>query len=190
MIEDRRENILKAATDVFAKYGFYGAKMEDIAKKAGIGKGTIYGYFDSKESLFYEMIKHGIEEYEKGLTIILNENHSFEQKLYALCRFHGQYLNRYIDISQIIMTEKEVLPKELMKDIIVEKIQLFNRIKKAIEEAINNGELRKNLDSQLATIIIIGSIGQFYGQKICYEKIDHNKVDPKDLIATIFNGLK
>lgn len=190
MMENRRENILEAATDVFSKYGFYGAKMEDIAKKAGIGKGTIYGYFDSKESLFYEMIKHGIDEYEKGLDIALNSEGDLGQKLYVLCKFHGKYLNRYIDISQIIMMEREILPKELMKEIVGEKAQLFNRMKKAVEEAIHKGELRKNLDSQLATIIIIGSIGQFYGQKICYEKIDYNNIDPKDLIDTIMEGLK
>ena len=63
-------------------------------------------------------------------------------------------------------------------------------MKKAVEEAIHTEELRKNLDSQLATIIIIGSIGQFYGQKICYEKIDHNSIEPKDLIDTIIEGLK
>ena len=74
MFEDKRENILHAATDVFSKYGFHGAKMEDIAREANIGKGTIYGYFNSKESLFYEMIKHGIKEYEKGLNRGYNES--------------------------------------------------------------------------------------------------------------------
>lgn len=190
MFEDKRENILHAATDVFSKYGFHGAKMEDIAKEAQIGKGTIYGYFDSKETLFYEMIKHGINEYEKGLNKALDIEGNLERRLDALCKFHGEYINKYIGISQIIMMEKEVLSKELMKDIVEEKVKLFNRIKNAVEKAIHSGELKNELDSELAATIIIGSINQFYGQKICYEKKDHNDIDPKDLIEMILGGLK
>lgn len=190
MFEDKRENILHAATDVFSKYGFHGAKMEDIAKEAKIGKGTIYGYFDSKESLFYEMVKQGIKEYEKGLNKAFDIDGDLEEQLYTMCRFHGEYINKYIGISQIIVMEKEVLSKELMKDIVVEKAKLFNSIKNAVEKAIHRGELRSGLNSELATIIIIGSINQFYGQKIFYEKKDYNNIDPKDLIEMILEGLK
>ncbi len=49
MTIDRKGEILDAATLVFGKFGFHGATMEEIAKEAGIGKGTIYGYFSSKE---------------------------------------------------------------------------------------------------------------------------------------------
>lgn len=190
MFEDKRENILHAATDVFSKYGFHGAKMEDIAKEAQIGKGTIYGYFDSKETLFYEMIKHGINEYEKGLNKALDIEGNLEGRLDALCKFHGEYIDRYIGISQIIIMEKEILSTELMKDIVAEKTKLFNKIKDAVEKAIYSGELREGLDPELAAIIIIGSTNQFYGQKICYEKKDYNDIDPKDLIEIILEGLK
>ncbi len=190
MMEDRRKNILNAATDIFSKYGFYGAKMEDIAKKAGIGKGTIYGYFDSKRSLFYEMIKYRIEEYKKGLDSSLNIEGSLEEKLYAVYDFHEAYLKRYIDTTQIIMREQEVLPKKLMKELADEMHKLFNRMKIAVEEAIHRKELRKDLDPELAAVIIIGSIGQFYGRKIYYERKGYNNLDLKDLIDTMLEGLK
>ena len=190
MAEDKRENILDAATDVFSRYGFHGAKMEDIAKEANIGKGTIYGYFDSKESLFYEIIKHGIKEYEKGINMALGIDGDLEEQIYTLCRFHGEYIDRYIGISQIIIMEKEILSTELMKDIVAEKTKLFNKIKDAVEKAIYSGELREGLDPELAAIIIIGSTNQFYGQKICYEKKDYKDIDPKDLIEIILGGLK
>ena len=83
-----------------------------------------------------------------------------------------------------------MLPKELTREIVGEKVQLFNRIRKAVEESIHRRELRQDIDSQLATTIIIGSIGQFYGQKICYEKENHKDINPKDLIYTILEGLK
>ena len=88
------------------------------------------------------------------------------------------------------MMEKEVLSKELMKDIMDEKIGLFNRVQNAVDKAICSGEIKDGLDSELAAIMIIGSINQFYGQKICYEKMNHKAIDPKDLIEMILKGLK
>jgi len=53
----RREAILAAALDEFAARGFEAARLDDVAKRAGVAKGTIYLYFRDKESLFQELIR-------------------------------------------------------------------------------------------------------------------------------------
>jgi len=53
----RRDAILEAALDEFSAKGFASARLEDVAKRAGIAKGTIYLYFADKESLFQELIR-------------------------------------------------------------------------------------------------------------------------------------
>ena len=58
--EARPEEILSAALEVFGDVGFAEAKLEDVAHKAGISKGTLYLYFDSKEALFREMVRNRI----------------------------------------------------------------------------------------------------------------------------------
>jgi AcrR family transcriptional regulator len=52
----RREAILAAALDEFSARGFEAARLDDVAKRAGVAKGTIYLYFRDKESLFEELI--------------------------------------------------------------------------------------------------------------------------------------
>jgi AcrR family transcriptional regulator len=52
----RREAILTAALDEFSARGFEAARLDDVAKRAGVAKGTIYLYFRDKESLFQELI--------------------------------------------------------------------------------------------------------------------------------------
>jgi AcrR family transcriptional regulator len=52
----RREAILTAALDEFSLRGFEAARLDDVAKRAGVAKGTIYLYFRDKESLFQELI--------------------------------------------------------------------------------------------------------------------------------------
>jgi AcrR family transcriptional regulator len=53
----RREAILDAALDEFSQRGFEAARLDDVAKRAGVAKGTIYLYFRDKESLFQELIR-------------------------------------------------------------------------------------------------------------------------------------
>jgi AcrR family transcriptional regulator len=50
--EQRRAQIIEAATTVFAKFGFSKARMDDIAEESGLGKGTLYLYFKSKDEIF------------------------------------------------------------------------------------------------------------------------------------------
>ncbi len=53
----RREAILSAALDEFSLRGFEAARLDDVARRAGVAKGTIYLYFRDKESLFQELIR-------------------------------------------------------------------------------------------------------------------------------------
>src|SRR6516164_2592035 len=53
----RREAILSAALDEFSSRGFEAARLDDVARRAGVAKGTIYLYFRDKESLFQELIR-------------------------------------------------------------------------------------------------------------------------------------
>jgi len=55
--EARRTAIIDAALDAFTHQGFTATKLDDVAERAGIGKGTIYLYFDSKENLFEEVVR-------------------------------------------------------------------------------------------------------------------------------------
>ncbi|MEI2384004.1 TetR/AcrR family transcriptional regulator [Breoghania sp. JC706] len=55
--EQRRQEILHAAFDAFAENGFAQTRLEDVARRAGIAKGTIYLYFPDKESLFVDLLR-------------------------------------------------------------------------------------------------------------------------------------
>lgn len=58
--EARRQAILEAALDVFAAEGFAAAKLDDVAEKAGVAKGTIYLHFKDKQDLFEQMVREAV----------------------------------------------------------------------------------------------------------------------------------
>jgi AcrR family transcriptional regulator len=57
---ERPEQILNAALVEFGEHGLAGTRLEDIAKRAGLSKGTIYLYFPNKEAVFREMVRHTV----------------------------------------------------------------------------------------------------------------------------------
>jgi len=65
----KRQAILDAALDEFSARGFAAARMDDVAERAGVGKGTIYLYFQDKEALFQELVRTSLVPIVGGLKI-------------------------------------------------------------------------------------------------------------------------
>lgn len=60
--DERKKQLLWVALDEFIGKGYYGTSTREIARKAGVSSGLLFHYFDSKESIYLELIKIGIEE--------------------------------------------------------------------------------------------------------------------------------
>ena len=81
---DRVARILHAARRAFAETSFDEVLMEDVAREAGVGKGTIYRYFPSKESLYFAVIFEGIEELKQQIRSTLTTQSHLELKIRGL----------------------------------------------------------------------------------------------------------
>lgn len=69
--EERRNQIISAATAVFAEKGFYGARMDDIVKASGLSKGALYWYFDSKDAIITAILDEFFNQEMAGMANIL-----------------------------------------------------------------------------------------------------------------------
>src|SRR5438093_8324774 len=79
--EFRTTGILEAARKVFAKKGFSNATVDDIASAAGVAKGTIYLYYESKRDIYFAALKFGIEQMYSVLEEQLKTVSTPEDKL-------------------------------------------------------------------------------------------------------------
>ena len=84
----KRRVILQAAMKVFAQDGYHRARMEEVAKEAGIGKGTVYEYFRSKTDLFLALHEH-----------MMSELKSFYFRELSDIRQPGLMLERFIQVA-------------------------------------------------------------------------------------------
>jgi AcrR family transcriptional regulator len=155
--EARRVAIIEAALEEFTSQGFTATKLEDVAVRAGIGKGTIYLYFNSKEELFEEVVRRTllpdrmlaanfVADFE-GTTAELLTNHfrfmyTFMQseKVPPLIAMVLGEISRFPQLSQFFYDEMISQSKALLESI--------------IERGVKSGEFRKSASNMYHQILI------------------------------------
>jgi len=75
-----RERLLSAARSVFARSGFHGASVEEIASEAGFSTGALYSNFDGKEDLFLALMEREIEEHAREITEAVTARASISER--------------------------------------------------------------------------------------------------------------
>jgi len=110
---DRREAILAAALDEFSARGFAAARLDDVARRAGVAKGTIYLYFRDKEALFQELVRSVIgpliARFEASAAIDLPARVIAERIVDMFVR--EVYGTRRKDVIRLIIAEGPRFPK-------------------------------------------------------------------------------
>ncbi|HWC75297.1 MAG TPA: TetR/AcrR family transcriptional regulator [Gemmatimonadales bacterium] len=141
----RPEEILSAALEVFADRGFAATKLEDIGRRAGVTKGTIYLYFDSKEALFKALIRQTIvpviaQGEALAQTFIGSARDLFERLVREYWRLVGE--TTLVNIPKLMMAEARNFP-ELARFYYEEVVTRGHRLMAGvIERGIKAGEFR------------------------------------------------
>ncbi|MEN0588584.1 TetR/AcrR family transcriptional regulator [Kurthia gibsonii] len=81
---DRRHEILVAANKSFTLFGYKATTMDQVARMANVGKGTIYTFFENKDVLFQEIVMGMIEEMKNEAERIINPNVSFLENAHQI----------------------------------------------------------------------------------------------------------
>lgn len=98
--DDKRTRILQAAVKVFGRSGLERGKIADIATEAGIGKGTVYEYFRSKEEIFAAMIEGFFQEINQAFQPVLSGNQPPVEKITRLIDYSFDFLDQLMQSDQ------------------------------------------------------------------------------------------
>ena len=136
------QKILEAAKQVFMEKGIDGARMQDIADKAGINKALLHYYFRSKEKLF-EMIF--VEEARKFMpkvtSIMMSELTLFEK----VEKFVGEYIDTLLQnplLPIFILNEINRNPKDAIKKIFGNQRPPIDKVDELITKLVKKGEIK------------------------------------------------
>lgn len=111
MPEQRPRQILEAALVVFGEEGFEHARLEDVAERARVSKGTIYNYFSSKETLFEEMVRQMLGDF-LDLADTVGEGANAEESLRSFVTGVWLYVrsSAFETIYRLVMAELHRFP--------------------------------------------------------------------------------
>jgi AcrR family transcriptional regulator len=170
--------ILETAYDLFLNKGYWDTKIIDIADAAGIGKGTVYEYFESKDEIFFELFKTKVAAGYEILSELLEKKIPCEKKL-------EEYINIELTNTSKYAINKSFLIDLMMKSdafrnpALIESIhklvkKKFSILLGIIKEGIKTGEFRK-MDPELAAISVMGAINFFIS-------INYMHIEPFELL--------
>ncbi len=154
-----REKILKTAVELFSKNGYEGTCMEEIARRVGIRKASLYSHFSGKREIFETIFKNIIEEYRSFIENLCKNNDklTIKQRLKKIFKEHVLYNKR--DIRMSFWDRFYYFPPEEFKEYIYKitletGIEFSERLKKIFLEGIKRREIKNNNpDSIVATYL-------------------------------------
>ena len=140
----RREAILSAALDEFSASGFAAARLEDVAKRAGVAKGTIYLYFADKEALFQDLARSMLLPLVGQVEDLADVDIPFPALADGLVEVMVREVlgTRRKDIIRLVISEGTRFPAlaEFYHREVLSK--LFAGLRKVLRRAVDRGELR------------------------------------------------
>ncbi|MFA7536638.1 MAG: TetR/AcrR family transcriptional regulator [Desulfuromonadales bacterium] len=150
--EETRRAILQAAIRLFSEKGYERTSVEDLARAAGIGKGTIYGYFRDKSEVFLAFCEEEIDAVFAALAKRSDPGAPLLEKLMTLFMTQFRFVTENREFGRHFVREMafpHLAGSEKSRDL---DARYLSAVGKLLEEGRQRGELRDGIDPFLATV--------------------------------------
>lgn len=160
--ENSRQKILDAALDVFYEVGFDGARVDMIAKRAGVNQALIYYYFKNKEELFTEMVDIHVNE-----MLLAKKNAVGGRDLYDMSIYTPELVKNVVDEMMDLLKKKEKVFSIVLGEIFRNSqrksdTRIFEVFMPAIKESaeilLNLGMEQMDIDREIVAGIFFGTL--------------------------------
>ena len=172
--------IIEAAVDTIAEFGYHQSQVSKIAKKAGVADGTIYLYFKNKEDILISVFREKLGQFIEELEEVISKKNTASEKLLLLIENHFRILsdnNRLAIVTQLELRQTNKDLRLKINEVLKGYLKLVDQI---LREGIENGEFHPELDIRLARQMIFGTIDETVTTWIMNEhKYDLVQLAPK-----------
>jgi AcrR family transcriptional regulator len=152
----RYGEIIDAAAAVFAEKGYHGSSTKDIADRLGIRQGSLYYYFESKESALEEVCQKGVEGFVQRLEAILARDIPPTEMLRAAVHNHLAPLEDRPNYVRVFQHQRHELPPARRRKISAAAGHYEKLLQTMFERGVVAGAFRPDLDCRLATLGLLG----------------------------------
>jgi len=193
VLEDKMEkkkklNIIGAAQELFARFGFVKTTVDEIAKAASMGKATIYHYFKGKEDIYKEVVEKESNILNEKINEAIDKEKTPQKKLKAFVLTRLKYLNELANIYSALKDEF------LKRHDFIEKIRErdFNREIEIVKKILKEGIEKKIFiirDIKLTAFVILAALKGLeypWSEKVPVPELERNV---EKLLEVLFKGI-
>ena len=159
-VADKREAILRAATRVFARNGYFNSKVADIARAAGVADGTVYLYFKSKEEILHSIFDRSMDEAIADARQRLEKLDDPREKLRRIALLHLERLGADRDLAVVFQVELRGSTKFMEEFSAAGFAEYLALIRTTFEEGQRAGVFRRELNAKVVAKILFGALDE------------------------------
>jgi len=154
--EEKRKLILDAAIRVFARSGYHGSRVGDIAEEAGVAHGLLYHYFSSKEQVLQTIFRENWGELLERFRAVETADESAGEKLEGIAKILLRTWRNDPDLVTVMV--REVARSPQLQAQVDEVREAFTIVQRVIEQGQAEGTFRQDVDARLASWVVYGGL--------------------------------
>ena len=185
----KRESILRAATRVFARNGYFNSKVADIARAAGVADGTVYLYFKSKDEILHSIFDQNMAEAIASARKLIAKLRDPREKLRRIAALHLERLGADRDLAVVFQVELRGSTKFMQEFSAAGFAEYLGLLRTTFEEGQRAGVFRQDVSAKLAAKILFGALDEMATNWIISRR--SYKLEPMaDIVLDVFlNGV-
>ncbi len=178
---DKRPRLVEAACSVFAEKGYASTRVADIAERAGVGKGTVYEYFTSKEELLFAVFESINRDISARMETALAAGGSTEDQLHNLLRLGAEVISEQIDLQPVILdfwaaSRGKDFEEQHRRAVVASYTFFRNLISDFIRDGQNRGEFTNSVDAEALAITVVATVDGLGIQLFFDRSIDPHRI--------------
>jgi TetR/AcrR family fatty acid metabolism transcriptional regulator len=180
----KRERILRAAVEVFARTGYFNAKVSEVAREAGVADGTIYLYFQGKEDLLVTIFREHTHAFLADAKQAIEGVDDAAERIRRLVRHHLSVLGSDRSLAVVFQVELRHSLKFMSlfsKNEVAEYLELLRTV---VDQGQTDGSFRSNVHPQLVAKSIFGMLDEMVTSWILSEK-EYRLDDQSEALADL-----
>jgi TetR/AcrR family fatty acid metabolism transcriptional regulator len=188
---DKHNKIIHAATKVFARKGFFNARISDIAKEAKVADGTIYLYFNNKFDILITLFEEEIGKLILEIKQLIKNETDPAKKLAVFALYHMKLVEskkELVEVLQLEIRQSNTYMKEYRNTKFIEYIDIIASI---IQQGQETGLFRKDIHPGIAKRAYLGALDEMSRLWLLTPDPPFTTEQAAQQISSIFvNGLK
>src|SRR6266571_7060875 len=156
----KREAILRAATRVFARNGYFNSKVADIAREADVADGTVYLYVKSKEEILHSIFEQNMAEAIASGRVLIEKLRDPGEKLRRIAMLHLERLGADRDLAVVFQVELRGSMKFMQEFSAAGFAEYLGLLRAMFEEGQRAGVFRKDLNAKVVSKLLFGALDE------------------------------